>query len=438
MPSSWSNACLAADALSQPPTPNAPKTFLPHCAAWVINTTDSVWLPDRTDDQVREALHAFFYDGWESTSNGKFYKGMESLEGLVFATREAFPDLKIHITDVACVGNDIDGYKTMMPDILTGTHLGNSALFGPATGKHATWSGMALCYVQQVAGRWQYVAEWVVHDELTVAQQLGRVAELSSAVITKAQVHDCELNTPSWGWRPPDLVTQPMLSTADSLVESTSKKRLASGFTTPAAKQVVMSMDALISDHVDTYDWPAWRTAMAPFWAENFVYDSTVGTGVWVGLHDWFFGEHVLWNDAFSPCVSPCQTRALRTRNPRAAASSTLLLRAHSTRVMTTLASQGALYAAHLCWRGVDCDHNDLRDGHVARSVCRRRTQRASAQDTHLRLLSDEPVPRRRRAQDHDQLHDAGCGRCLPCLWAPRHPTGRGTARRWGVHASQF
>ena len=34
----------------------------------------------------------------------------------------------------------------------------------------------------------------------------------------------------------------------------------------------------------------------SPFWADGFVYDSTVGTGVWVGLREWFFGEHVLWN----------------------------------------------------------------------------------------------------------------------------------------------
>ena len=35
--------------------------------------------------------------------------------------------------------------------------------------------------------------------------------------------------------------------------------------------------------------------------ADGFVYDSTVGTGVWRGLHEWFFSEHVRWNDAFSP-----------------------------------------------------------------------------------------------------------------------------------------
>ena len=48
----------------------------------------------------------------------------------------------------------------------------------PPTGKRAAWSGMALCYVQRVRGRWQYVAEWVVHDELATAMQVGPRCEL--------------------------------------------------------------------------------------------------------------------------------------------------------------------------------------------------------------------------------------------------------------------
>ena len=35
----------------------------------------------------------------------------------VWTTKRAFPDLKIHITDSFCVGNDVDGYKTTMPDV---------------------------------------------------------------------------------------------------------------------------------------------------------------------------------------------------------------------------------------------------------------------------------------------------------------------------------
>ena len=294
----WDNSCLAASAL-QPPTLNAPATFLPYCAEWVINTTDKVWLPDRTPEQVTEALHEHFYVDWESTSNGKTFRGMHALESLVTSTRNAFPDLKIHITDVVCVGNDIDGYKTIMPDVLVGTHLGPSALFGPPTGKTATWSGMAFCYVQKVDGRWQYVAEWVVHDELSAAMQLGLAP---NAALTVAETHDCTPNLPSWGWRPPSSSIVALAEPEEEAAALKETHHTASDVhPTPAAKAVVEAMDAIIAQHIATYDWEAWRVAMAPFWAEDFVYDSTIGTGVTKGLRPWFFGEHVTWNDAFSP-----------------------------------------------------------------------------------------------------------------------------------------
>ena len=72
----------------------------------------------------------------------------------VWATKRAFPDLQIHVTDVFCVGNDIDGYKTTMPDVLIGTNTGPSS-FGPPTGRHVSYNGMAVCYVQKVGGKWQ-------------------------------------------------------------------------------------------------------------------------------------------------------------------------------------------------------------------------------------------------------------------------------------------
>ena len=57
-------------------------------------------------------------DDWESISPmGEYLRGYEKLEPLVLDTMIAFPDIKLHIVDTFCEGNDIDGYKTTMPVI---------------------------------------------------------------------------------------------------------------------------------------------------------------------------------------------------------------------------------------------------------------------------------------------------------------------------------
>jgi predicted ester cyclase len=216
--SHFDNECLLSggDEL-QPSAEGKPTTFLADCPAWVVRTTDAVWKPDLDAASVNASLEEYFFSGWSSVSSfGIEHHGMAALKELVWRTKRAFPDLRIHVTDVFCTGNDVDGYKTTMPDVLTGTNTGPSA-YGPPTGRSFAYNGIAVCYVQKVGGRWQYVSEWVVHDELALVRQLG-FDNLSAAVHppagASAAPHDCHTNTPTWGWRP---------STAlDALAASTS------------------------------------------------------------------------------------------------------------------------------------------------------------------------------------------------------------------------
>ena len=301
----FNNSCLASAFALQPPTVDAPTTFLSQCPQWVIDTTDSVWSPGRSAVEVNRSLHEYFYEDWETTSTfGKKTKGMAALKSVVWNTKRAFPDLRIHITDVTCVGNDVDGYKTIMPDVLVGTHMGFSEMYGPPTGKRAQWSGLAFCYVQKVKGRWQYVAEWVVHDELATALQLGVTGQMRMPQ-TRAEPHDCAANLPSWGWMPPRTTAPAAMRVATvAPLRADRPDQLPqppAGPETPAGKRVVEDMDAIISQHVHLFDWEAWKEVMTPFWTAQPIYDSTFGTnGVTVGLKDWFYGEHTTWNRAFS------------------------------------------------------------------------------------------------------------------------------------------
>ena len=288
----FDNSCLLKNNNLQPPTTNAPKTFLKDCAAWVVNTTDMVW-NDNGKYNVNETLEQYFHP--EFTSYGSFGTkrvGMEQLKNAVATTKLSFPDLEIHITDAFCIGNDIDGYKTIMPDVLTGTNLGDSQ-YGPATGKKVTYSGIAVTYVQKnpVTNEWQYIAEWILHDEFSIISQLGIKNLPPHPNTTSSPNIDCTVDQPTWGWH--------------SFSHDTKKennKKFDSHL--PLSKSIIKQMDSIISNHIDCFDWPSWSKAMQPFWTENMIYDTN-----WVdkknvlgnstGLHAWFNHEHVPWNIAF-------------------------------------------------------------------------------------------------------------------------------------------
>jgi len=170
--------------------PSGPQNF--DACAFVIQSTDEVWnLRGEVDAAIEKYFHKDYYN---AGSWGKRGVGKKALRDAVLSEMRAFPDIKIHITDCVCQGNDLDGYKCAMPDVLTGTNLGPSA-YGPATGKYARWTGLVESVVQKNAetGQWQYVAEWGVHDEWALIQQLGLdFTRVPHPPANTEPLHDCE------------------------------------------------------------------------------------------------------------------------------------------------------------------------------------------------------------------------------------------------------
>lgn len=179
------NSCLIPNLA----TPSGPQTF--DACGFVINSTDEVW---NKRGNVDAAIEKYFHEDYLNAGSwGKRPHGKTALRDAVYAEMRAFPDIQIHITDCVCKGDDVKGYKCAMPDVLTGTNLGPSA-YGPATGRYARWTGMVQSWVKKNPknGQWQYYAEWGVHDEWALIQQLGldfnRVPHPST---NPEPLHDC-------------------------------------------------------------------------------------------------------------------------------------------------------------------------------------------------------------------------------------------------------
>jgi len=297
------NTCLWGNPL-QPPTKGAPQTFLEECPKWVIRTTDEVW--NLGAEGRNQSMERYFHPNFTSHySFGRSYTGIEALKETVASTIKAFPDLRIYVSDCFCIGNDVDGYKTVMPDVLIGTNLGESS-YGPPTNRSFAYGGIAVTYVNKnpETGEWQYVAEWIQHDELSLVAQLG--IDLSKVSLPQSHAErnpGCDINRPSWGWEGRGHEETKSAETSTAQVPGVDPDDKL-----PLGKALVKAMDSLISNHVNCWDFDAWSTAMKPFWVPDLIYDTnwTPYPGVLgnsSGLRAWFDREHIPYNLAFRNCT---------------------------------------------------------------------------------------------------------------------------------------
>merc|ERR1712013_417772 len=145
----YNNTCLWKSAgLNR----SGPKNF--DCERFVIDSTDQLWNMYRDPATIKSYLHKYMVEEWESIT----FMG---------------EDIKVHIVDTFCEGNDIDGYKTTMPVIHTATHLGYHPVFGSPTGKTATWYGVPNCFIKNFDGQWKYTSEVNMPDSLALYSQFG-------------------------------------------------------------------------------------------------------------------------------------------------------------------------------------------------------------------------------------------------------------------------
>lgn len=70
----------------------------------------------------------------------------------------------------------------------------------------------------------------------------------------------------------------------------------------PHGKKVVRQMDVIISAHIDMSNWKKWGAVMLKYFRKEFIYDC-VPYGRYENIHEWYSGEHTLYNKAFDDVV---------------------------------------------------------------------------------------------------------------------------------------
>ncbi len=95
-------------------------------------------------------------------------KGIEGLKQFLSMLAGAFPDIRVDILDMIAEG-DLVAVRIKVTGTQKGVLLGKF----PASGKHATWSGMDFLKIQDG----KITERWGVRDLLGLMQQLGVVSK---------------------------------------------------------------------------------------------------------------------------------------------------------------------------------------------------------------------------------------------------------------------
>merc|ERR1712031_21337 len=195
----YNNTCLwEKEGLNR----EGPREF--DCPRFVIESTDQIWNMYRDPELIKFYLRKYMVDDWESISPmGEYLRGYEKLEPLVLDTMIAFPDIKLHIVDTFCEGNDIDGYKTTMPvstqpPILVGTQCsGNRPTrrsrgtgFLTASSRTSTDNG-STPQRSTCPTRWPSTASWGSRPP----RRSGRCPPMTA---TSCSTGTPAISTPSW------------------------------------------------------------------------------------------------------------------------------------------------------------------------------------------------------------------------------------------------
>ncbi len=139
---------------------------------------------DEEFDDIVDYIVQITYKIWEVKGGGRIYDyylpncSVHTAYGLSYGREEviagtlkmlaAFPDRKLHATNIIWSGNDQDGFHTSHLITSEGHNTGYSA-YGPPTGREVVWRAIANCFVKEN----RIVEEWLVRDELHLVQQLG-------------------------------------------------------------------------------------------------------------------------------------------------------------------------------------------------------------------------------------------------------------------------
>ena len=149
---------------------------------YILGITFEIW-----EQRGVELIHQYYAPDCVIYGLDGITHGSQEVVDATWATLDAFPDRLLLAENVIWSGNRADGYYSSHRLLSRATNRG-ATVYGPATGKQIRMTNIADCVIEDGV----ITREWLVRDNMTLAQQLG--AEPVAAARDMAERHTPELD----------------------------------------------------------------------------------------------------------------------------------------------------------------------------------------------------------------------------------------------------
>lgn len=130
---------------------------------YILGITFEIW-----EQRGVELIHHYYGEDCIVWGLDGITHGAGEVVDATWQTLKAFPDRRLIAENVIWSGNRSGGYYTSHRLLSLGTNKGDT-VFGPATGAAIRMTNIADCFIEDGV----ITKEWLVRDNMTLAQQLG-------------------------------------------------------------------------------------------------------------------------------------------------------------------------------------------------------------------------------------------------------------------------
>ena len=143
---------------------------------WYADWMELIWnyrIPSMVFDFYKQDILVYRENGWNTKDVREIVRETTELQA-------AFPDMKVRVGAMVCVGNKEEGFQLFARRYFNGTSLGYSQ-YGAPTGQKLEGDkcmSLDMLKLENINGKWKIVSEYMMMSTRSIRLAMGGPAEI--------------------------------------------------------------------------------------------------------------------------------------------------------------------------------------------------------------------------------------------------------------------